>query len=330
MNAEIERSGLIPVMTIDTPEHAEKLADALVKGGIHIIEITFRTAGGQAGINRIAECIRIVSRAHPDMLVGAGTVINAALAQKAAAAGAKFIVSPGFNPETVDYCISESVPVYPGVNCASQIETALGKGLSVLKFFPAEASGGVKTLNAFSGPFPGVRFIPTGGINEQNAGEYMGCRNVASVGGSWMVREPLIAEERWDEITVLSRKAMAAVLGFTFAHVGINFDGEDAAAQGAALLGLFGCDGTENSASWFCGSSFELMKKNGRGVHGHIGFYTYNIERALSYLGRFGFNPVMETAQWCGSPQKSALKFVYLDKAAGGFEIHLKRSLPDF
>ncbi|HAH61652.1 MAG TPA: 2-dehydro-3-deoxyphosphogluconate aldolase [Treponema sp.] len=325
MNEEIEKAGLIPVVTIDRPEKAEKLAAALIKGGIRAVEITFRTTDGQAGLERIAECIRVVNRAHPDMLVGAGTVINAALAQKAAAAGAKFIVSPGFNPETVDYCISESIPVYPGVNCASQIEAALGKGLSVLKFFPAEASGGVRTLNALGGPFPGVRFMATGGITEQNIGEYMKCGNIISVGGSWMVKEPLIAEEKWDEITAISKKAVNAMLGFSFAHVGINFDGDAAASEGAAVLGLFGYEGTENPASWFCGDSFELMKKNGRGVHGHIGFYTYNVERALSYLSRFGFNPVMETAQWYGEEQKSALKFIYLDKPVGGFEIHLKR-----
>jgi 2-dehydro-3-deoxyphosphogluconate aldolase / (4S)-4-hydroxy-2-oxoglutarate aldolase len=325
INAEIETAGLIPVVTIDRPEHAEELAAALKKGGIHAVEITFRTTDGQAGLERIAECIRIVSGAHSDMLVGAGTVINAALAQRAVAAGAKFIVSPGFNPETVDYCISESVPVYPGVNSASQIESALGRGLSVLKFFPAEASGGVRMLNAFGGPFPGVRFMATGGITVQNIGEYMKCPNIISVGGSWMVKEPLVAEGKWNEITALSKKAVSAMLGFSFAHVGINFDGDAAASEGAAVFGLFGYDGTENSASWFCGNSFELMKKNGRGVHGHIGFYTYNIERALAYLSWFGFNPVMQTAQWCGVEHKSALKFVYLDKPVAGFDIHLKR-----
>jgi len=326
MNVEIEKAGLIPVVTIDKPEYAEKLADSLIKGGIRAVEITFRTTDGQKGLDRIAECIRVVRESHPDMLVGAGTVINAALAQKAAAAGAGFIVSPGFNPETVDYCISESLPVYPGVNSASQIEAALAKGLTTLKFFPAEASGGVRTLNALGGPFPGVNFMATGGISEQNIGEYMKCRNIISVGGSWMVKEPLIAEERWDEITALSKKAVVAMLGFTFAHVGINFDDESAAADGASLFGLFGCEGAENPASWFCGDSFELMKRNGRGVHGHIGFYTYNIERALAYLGRYGFNPVIETAQWSGEPRKSELKFVYLDRSIAGFEIHLKRA----
>jgi len=325
MSAAIEKSGFIPVVTVEKPEDAEKIADALIKGGISIMEIAFRTTDGQAGFNRIAECIRIVNRTHPDMLVGAGTVINAALAQKAAAAGAVFMVSPGFNPETIDYCISESIPVYPGVNSASQIEAALAKGLSVLKFFPAEASGGVKTLNAFEGPFPGIRFIPTGGINDQNIGEYMKCGNVISAGGSWMVKESLIAEKKWNEITILSKKTVSAMLGFTFAHMGMNFDSDAAATEAAAVLGLFGYEGTENPASWFCGDAFELMKKKGRGVHGHVGFYTYNIERALAYLSRFGINPVMETAQWFGEPQKSALKFIYLDKSVGGFEIHLKR-----
>jgi len=325
MNAKLEKAGLIPVVTLDKPELAGKIAESLLNGGITAIEITFRTTDGQQGLERIAECIRIVSETHPEMLVGAGTVINASLAQKAVAAGAKFIVSPGFNPETVDYCIEESVPVYPGVNCASQIEAALEKGLTVLKFFPAEASGGVRTLEALGGPFPGVRFMATGGINEQNIGDYMKCKNILSVGGSWMVKNTLIAEENWAEITSLSKKAVIAMLGFKFAHVGINFDSGSSAAEGAALLDLFGYAGAENPASWFCGDSFELVKKNGRGVHGHIGFYTWNIERALAYLAGAGFSPVMETAQWCGEAEKSPLKFVYLDKAVGGFDIHLKR-----
>jgi len=140
-----------------------------------------------------------------------------------------------------------------------------------------------------------------------------------------MVKEQLVTEEKWDEITSLSRKAVTAMLGFTFAHVGINFDGDAAAAEGASLLGLFGYEGAENPSSWFCGNSFELMKKNGRGVHGHIGFSTYSVERALAYVRTFGFGPVEETAQWCGEPQKSALKFIYLDKSVAGFDIHLKR-----
>ena len=323
---KIESAGLIPVVTADNPENAVKLAGALQSGGIRAIEITFRTKQGERGLNAVSDSIRAVRSAYPDMLIGAGTAINSSLAQKAVAAGAQFIVSPGFNPDTVDYCITQNIPIIPGISSASQIEAALERGLSVLKFFPAEASGGVKTLKAFSGPFPGVKFMATGGINEQNITDYIKCPNIIAVGGSWMVQDSLLREKNWDKIAILSRRAVAALLGFKFAHVGLNFDTESAAAEGASVLSLFGYTGTENPASWFCGDSFELMKKKGRGAHGHIGFYTWNIERALTYLERYGFKPVPQTAQWCGEPEKSSLSFIYLDKSVGGFDIHLKRA----
>jgi 2-dehydro-3-deoxyphosphogluconate aldolase/(4S)-4-hydroxy-2-oxoglutarate aldolase len=325
MNTRIALSGLVPVVKTDDPVKAVKLAHALQKGGLSAVEFTFRTDKGAGGLERIASCIRAVRESCPEMLVGAGTVINQVLAQKAADAGAQFIMSPGFSNEIVDYCISESLPVYPGVNTAGEIETALLKGLAVLKFFPAEASGGIQTIKALSGPFPGVQFLPTGGINAENLSSYIRCPHVIAAGGSWMADADLIAQERWDEITERSRKALLAMLGFRFAHVGINFDGDAAASDGSRLLSLFGYEGAENPASWFCGDSFELMKKNGRGVHGHIGFFTWNIERALAYLKKSGFNPLPETAQWCGEPEKSPLKFIYLDKSIAGFDIHLKR-----
>ncbi len=326
ISRKIETAGLIPVVKMDVPEDAVPLAEALLKGGISAIEITFRTTEGEAGFAKIAECIKRVSAAHPEMLVGAGTVINPELAKKAVAAGAKFIVSPGFNPETVDYCISENVPVYPGISSPSQVEVALGKGLSVLKFFPAEASGGVKTLKALAGPFPTVKFMATGGINEQNVGEYMKCANIAAVGGSWMVQEKLIKEKNWAEITRLSAQAVKAMLGFKFIHMGMNFDGAASAADAAKEFSAFGYEGVEGNSSWFCGDAFDLMKQNGRGTHGHIAFSVYSIERALSYLEQFGYHAVEETKKWKGEARKSPLKITYLDKEINGFAIHLNRA----
>ena len=211
ISEKIKNAKIIPVVKMDDVEKAVPLAKALLAGGITAIEITFRTTEGEEGFKKIAACIKKVCDEVPQMLAGAGTVINASLAQRAVDAGAQFIVSPGFNPSTVDWCIEHKVPVYPGVNTPSLVEAALEKGLSVLKFFPAEVCGGTKMLKALSGPFPTVRFMATGGVNEKNAADYFACKNLVAVGGSWMVNEALINEGKWDEITRLSKEALAAL-----------------------------------------------------------------------------------------------------------------------
>lgn len=208
---KIKDARIIPVVKMDDAEKAVPLAKALLAGGITAIEITFRTTEGEEGFKKIAACIKKVCDEVPQMLVGAGTVINAGLAEKAVAAGAQFIVSPGFNPSTVDWCISRKIPVYPGVNTPSLVEQALEKGLSVLKFFPAEVCGGTKMLKALAGPFPTVKFMATGGVNDKNVRDYFACKNLVAVGGSWMVSEALINECKWDEITRLSKEALAAL-----------------------------------------------------------------------------------------------------------------------
>ncbi len=198
---------LIPVVKVDDEKKAVSLANALIAGGISAIEITFRTTEGEKGFAKIADCIKAVSN-QCNILVGAGTVVNPELAKKAVAAGAKFIVSAGFNPQTVDWCIEHKIPVCPGVNNPSLVEQAMAKGLDFLKFFPAEVSGGVKMLNALSGPFPTVKFMATGGIGISNLAEYFKCKNLVAVGGSWMVKENLIESENWAEITRLSSEAV--------------------------------------------------------------------------------------------------------------------------
>lgn len=211
INAKIGEAGLIPVVKISNEEKAVPLAEALCKGGINVIEITFRTTDGEEGYKKIAGCIKKIASEVPEMLTGAGTVINASLAQRARNAGARFIVSPGFNPLTIDWCINNNLPVYPGIDSPSLVEAALEKGLDVLKFFPAEVSGGVKMLNALRGPFPQVRFIPTGGVNLLNLESYIKCPNVIAAGGSWMVPENLIENSDWKEIETLSRNSVGII-----------------------------------------------------------------------------------------------------------------------
>ena len=162
----IEEFGIVPVVKLDRAEDALPLGRALVEGELPVAEVTFRTDAAE-------EAIRLLSRDLPDMLVGAGTVLTTDQVQRAVDAGAKFIVTPGFNPSVVDYCVSNDIPVTPGINSPSQIEMALERGLSVLKFFPAEQSGGLPMLKAMSGPYGAVRFIPTGGVGPENMVAYL-------------------------------------------------------------------------------------------------------------------------------------------------------------
>ena len=208
---KLKSAKIIPVVKIEDAQKAVLLSKALLDGGITAVEITFRTTNGEAGFAKIKECIALIKKEVPSILVGAGTVINEALAEMAIKAGAGFIVSPGFNPKTIDYCLSQNVAIYPGINNPSQVELALAKNLNVLKFFPSEISGGVPMLKALSGPFPTVSFIATGGINQKNARAYLQCKNVAAIGGTWMAAEEFIQNGEWDKITQLSKLALKAI-----------------------------------------------------------------------------------------------------------------------
>jgi 2-dehydro-3-deoxyphosphogluconate aldolase/(4S)-4-hydroxy-2-oxoglutarate aldolase len=196
--------GLIPVVAIERAEDAPKLGRALQAGGLPCAEITFRTAAAP-------EAIRLITAECPDVLVGAGTVLSVAQAEQAAASGARFIVSPGFDAEVVDWCLAHNMPITPGVITPTEVGLAVKKGLTVLKFFPAEAAGGVKLLKALAGPFGGVKFIPTGGISSQNLADYLSLPLVHAAGGSWMVKKQLITAGEFERITELTREAVAVV-----------------------------------------------------------------------------------------------------------------------
>ena len=207
MNTVLEtlsETGLVPVVTIEDPYKAVPLARALAAGGLPCVEVAFRTAEASESIRRIAAEV-------PGITVGAGTVLSIALAEKALDAGAQFVVTPGFNPAVVDWCLAAGLPIIPGVNNPTGVEAAMEKGLSRLKFFPAEVSGGTGMLKALSGPYPMVSFMPTGGIGPDNLAAYMKLNNVIAVGGSWMVTRELIDREDWKGITVLVEEAVANV-----------------------------------------------------------------------------------------------------------------------
>ena len=203
---QIEDLKVVPVIAIKNLDDADRLADALTAGGIPCAEITLRTEAGLAAIELLAK--------RSDFLVGAGTVHSAEQAQAVVDAGAKFVVAPGFNPKTVAKCIDMKVPIFPGTSNPTDLEQALEFGLEIVKFFPAEAMGGVKTLKAFHGPYHTVRFMPTGGVSMANLQDYLSLPYVIGCGGSWMAKGDLIAAGRFDEITRLSAETMAMVKEF--------------------------------------------------------------------------------------------------------------------
>ena len=200
----IKQIGIIPVVNIPSLEHALPLAEALLAGGLPCAEITFRTAAA-------AEAITQIKQRFPEILLGAGTVLSTAQAQIALDAGAEFLVSPGTNPAVVDFCIANNLTIFPGVCTPTEIEMNLAKGLSVMKFFPAEPAGGIKFLKAICAPYKDVRFIPTGGIDTKNIGDYLALPQVVACGGSWMVKPELMKENNFAEIKRLSVEAVKLV-----------------------------------------------------------------------------------------------------------------------
>ena len=204
LERKFEQFGVIPVVAIEDAKDGPALGAALIAGGLPCAEITFRTAAAP-------EAIRLMAAECPDVLVGAGTVLTVEQAETAVANGAKFIVTPGFDGAVVDWCIANQVPITPGVMTPTEINLALNKGLRVLKFFPAEAAGGIKTLKAIGGPYGDVKFIPTGGIGSNNLRDYLSLPSVLACGGSWLVKKQLISTGEFETITRLTQEAVTIV-----------------------------------------------------------------------------------------------------------------------
>ena len=205
MNTKISAIGVVPVFKLNNPERdAAPLAKALCEGGVPVAEVTFRAAGADTAI-------KLMKEACPDMLVGAGTVLTTEHVDKAITAGAEFIVTPGFDPEIVKYCVEKNMPIYPGCTTPTDYHAALKFGLEVLKFFPAEQSGGLAKIKAMSAPFPMFKVMPTGGIGLNNLKEYLSCPVIAACGGSYMVTADLIDNQKWDEIIELCKKSVEIV-----------------------------------------------------------------------------------------------------------------------
>lgn len=312
--SQIESYGIVPVVKIDRVADAVPLAQALARGGLPIAEITFRTAAAEESIRRIAAEV-------PEVLVGAGTVLNTDQAEKALAAGARFIVSPGINPKVVRFCQERQVAVTPGVATPTDIETALELGLETVKFFPAEALGGLATMTALCGPYGSVRFIPLGGVSPANMNAYLSHPKVAAVGGTWLAKDDLIRAGDFNRITGLACEAVNTMLGFELAHVGLN-----AADAGTSLeitrqfCANFNLPMKEGNSSNFAGRGIEVNKAPGRGASGHIAIATNSIGRAIAWLERSGVAIDHDSAK---KDPAGNLVAVYLAEETGGFAVHL-------
>lgn len=311
---KIQKIGIVPVIKLDDAKDAKPLAKALCEGGLPCAEVTFRTACA-------AEAIKIMATEFPEMLVGAGTVLTTQQVDEAVEAGAKFIVSPGLNPKVVKYCVDKKIPVTPGTTNPSDIEQAIELGLDVVKFFPAEAAGGLNMIKSMAAPYVNMKFMPTGGINASNLTSYLDFDKIIACGGSWMVNDALVKAGKFDEITKLTKEAVTNMLGFEVRHVGINAANEtEADATATAFEKMFGFEKKVGSSSIFAGLGVEVMKTPYLGAHGHIAVATNYIERAKFHLEMQGFKFDEETAK---RDDKGTLKAIYFEGELSGFAVHL-------
>jgi 2-dehydro-3-deoxyphosphogluconate aldolase / (4S)-4-hydroxy-2-oxoglutarate aldolase len=314
MLSKIQKMGIVPVVKLDDAKDALPLAKALCDGGLPCAEVTFRTAAAE-------EAIRIMRQAYPDMLIGAGTVLTTEQVDLAVNAGATFIVSPGLNPKVVRYCVERNIPITPGCANPSDIEAAIELGLEVVKFFPAEAAGGLAMIKAMSAPYVNMKFMPTGGINAKNLISYLDFPKIIACGGSWMVSDDLIKAGDFDKITALTREAVALMLGFELRHIGINASNEtEADGVASSFEKLFGFTKNIGNSSIFAGTGIEVMKQPYLGQKGHIAIQTNYIERAIYHLEAQGFTFNMDSKKY-GKNDK--LMAIYLKEEIGGFAVHL-------
>ncbi|GHT43581.1 hypothetical protein AGMMS49921_11830 [Endomicrobiia bacterium] len=311
---EISKIGIVPVVVLDNSQQALPLAKALYDGGIKCMEITFRTMAAE-------ESIKTICKEVPKMLVGAGTVLTVEQVDKAVAAGAKFIVSPGLNPRIVRYCLDKGITIIPGCANPSDVEVAIEFKLDIVKFFPAEAAGGINMVKAMAAPYTNIKFMPTGGIDIKNLNTYLLFNKIIACGGSWMVNKELIKNGDYKTITKLSKEALFTMLGFEVQHIGINMlDVVSADETSKRFETLFGFIKQERSGSFFAGSSIEVMKKQFFGKNGHIAIRTNNVMRAVYHLEQNGVVFDYKTALY---DEDGNLRNIYLKEEIGNFAVHL-------
>ena len=310
----ISNIGIIPVIAIEDAAKAVPLAKALADGGLPAAEVTFRTAAAE-------DAIRAIVREVPEMLVGAGTVLTTEQADRAMAAGATFIVAPGYDPNVTQHVIDKGGIMMPGTATAGEMQQAMNQGCQVIKFFPAEANGGVAMLKNIGAALKTAKWMCTGGVNSKNVNDYLGYDQIAAVGGTWMCKNDMIQAEKWDEITAICKEAVRTMLGFQLAHIGVNCaDDKEAEQTAKTLCALFGLEYKAGNSSIFAGKAVECMKKPGRGKNGHIAIGTNSVDRAVYHLGRQGVEFIEDSRV---VDAKGKTKAIYLKQELSGFAIHL-------
>lgn len=308
----LAQSGVVPVVVLEDAKDAVPTAKAMLAGGIDVMEITFRTAAA-------ADSIKAVAQECPDVVVGAGTVVNLEQCKLAVECGAKFIVAPGYDEETVAWCCDNGIPVTPGCVTPTEIMMALKHGLKVLKFFPANVYGGLSAIKSLAGPFGGVKFIPTGGVNAQNLAEFISSPYIHAVGGSWICPKADIAAGNFDKITALCKEARKSLLGFEVAHIGINTPDADAAMDVCkAFNDAFDFNVKQGNSSNFASTGVEVMKTMFKGANGHIAIRTNKMIPAIAEMERRGYELDMDSVK-----DKDNIKAVYFKNEIGGFAVHL-------
>ena len=317
MNPIVERVyeiGIIPVIAFNSVDEAVPLCKALVAGGLPAAEVTFRTACAE-------DCIKKIHEEVPEMLLGAGTVLTIDQADRAMAAGASFIVSPGFDPNVTKHVIEKGGIMMPGTCSAGEMQQAMNLGCEAIKFFPAEANGGVAMLKNIGGALKTAKWMCTGGINAKNVNDYLAYDQIFAVGGTWMCKSDKIKAGAWDEITAMCKEAVDTMLGLELGHIGINSADEAEAAKTAETLGaLLNMAVKPGNSSIFVGKKeFEIMKKPGRGTHGHIAIKTNNVDRAIYHLGLRGVKFDMDSKV----VKNGKTTAIYMADEIAGFAIHL-------
>lgn len=310
----MRRKGVVPVINIEKVEYAVPLAQALIDGGLPLIEVTLRS-------DTSLKSIEAIHKAFPDMPIAAGTVLSPELAKESIDAGAGMIVAPGFQEKTVRWCVDNGIDILPGCVTPTEINAAVDMGLKCVKFFPAEQSGGLKAIELLAGPFKGLTFVPTGGITYDNLGVYLSSSKVLACGGSFMAKADVIRRGDWDAITQNCRRAMDLSLGFSLSHVGINHENDEEAMRAAQLLcRMFRLPVNDRPRAVFAGPYVENMKAPSYGEKGHIGFKCNSLVRAVAWLEEegFAFDPDGKSYDASGN-----LRRAYLKDPIGGFAIHL-------
>ena len=306
---ELSLYGIVPVIKIERLEDAPALAKALCAGGLPVAEVTFRTACAK-------EAIKAMKEACPEMIIGAGTVLNAAQVDQAIEAGSEFIVSPGLNPKTVKYCLERNIAILPGCANPSDMEQALELGLEVVKFFPAEANGGLAAIKAMAAPYVDLKFMPTGGINPTNLTDYLAFDKIIACGGTWMVVDELVKQQKWDEITNLTAQAVKTMLDLKIHHIALG-DND----HGKQLASLLNQPHLETFSASTMVDQVEFMFDHNPGTLHHLCLSTKNIERAIFFLEKQGYTFDQTTIRY---NSKNKIEFIYFNELISGCKCHLR------